>query len=127
MDKMQRKRLWRALGMMCIPVAAVGVYALFYNIVGHGIPCMTYEITGYQCSGCGLTRAAGALVRLDFVDAFHHNAMWPLYIGYGIWAVLAMAVPYVKHGRQIDLPRPLWVNFVCIGIILTYGVLRNFF
>ena len=124
---MQKKRLWRALGMMCIPVAAVGAYALFYNIVGFGIPCMTYEITGYQCCGCGLTRAAGALVRLDFVGAFRHNAAWPLYIGYGIWAVVAMAVPYIKYGRSIDLPKPLWINFVCIGLILSYGVVRNFF
>ncbi len=127
MDEMQKKRLRRALWVMCIPVAAVGAYALFYNIVGFGIPCMTYEITGYQCSGCGLTRAAGSLVRLDFADAFRHNAMWPVYIGYGIWAVLSMALPYIKRGDQIDLPRPLWVNFVCLGLILSYGVVRNFF
>ena len=44
------------------------------NEYGIGVPCALNEIFGIYCSGCGLTRAAGAIFRLDFYQAFRYNA-----------------------------------------------------
>ncbi len=40
--------------------------------------CPTKLIFGIDCPGCGMTRAYKALLRLDFVTAFHFHPLFPL-------------------------------------------------
>ena len=42
--------------------------------------CLITEITGYECMGCGLNRAAIHLIRLDFSEAFASNPLIYLYV-----------------------------------------------
>ena len=122
----QKKRFKRVCLVTGIAALLVVAYGVFYNLAGFGLPCVWEITTGFQCAGCGMTRATAALLRLDFKTAFSYNAVWPLYIGYVAWVVPAMTIPYVKEGRPINFPRPIWVHYVLLGIILLYGVLRNF-
>ena len=101
------------------------VYALFYSKTGFGIPCLFHLITGLNCPGCGVTRMLLHLIHFDFVNAFRDNAvlfcMLPfllLLLGYWLYR-------YIRHGTQkankaIEIP--CWVF---VGILLTWGVVRN--
>ncbi len=100
-------------------------YALFVNLAGFGLPCLFKQTLGLECAGCGLSRASAALLRLDFKAAFGYNAVWPLYLGYVLWALPAAVIPYIKDGRPVNLPKPVWLNWVVLGVILAYGVVRN--
>ena len=126
LDGEQKKRLRLALlvGGGCA-VLLIG-YAVLFNLLGFGLPCVFHVTTGFDCAGCGLSRAAAALLRLDFAAAFAYNAAWPLYLGYVLWAVPAAVIPYVKDGCPLNLPKPVWLNWVILGVILAYGIFRNF-
>ena len=59
-------------------VALVGtiiVYAYLNSKYNFGFSCITNKIFGIYCSGCGLTRAAQAMLNLDFYQAFRYNAL----------------------------------------------------
>lgn len=101
-------------------------YGVFYNQTGHGFPCLIYQITGFQCAGCGLTRALAAVVRLDLSAAFAYNPIWPLYAVYFLWIGIAGAVTYIRRGIADSLPGKTWVHIVILSAVLAFGVLRNF-
>lgn len=126
MSPQQKERLGKVSLVMGIGVLVVVAYAIFYNMAGFGLPCVWEVTTGFQCAGCGMTRAAAALVKLDFKTAFAYNAIWPLYLGYVLWAVPTVTIPYVKDGEPVTFPKPMWLNYVILGIIIAYGVVRNF-
>lgn len=43
------------------------------------IPCVFLWATGYECFGCGMTRALLSALRFDFISAFqHHRMFWSL-------------------------------------------------
>lgn len=126
MTQPQKKRLMRMLLWVGAGILGVVAYGIFYRLAGFGLPCYWERVTGFQCAGCGMTRATAALLQLDFEGAFSYNAVWPLYFGYGLWAVTAAVVPYVKNGTPVNFPRPYWVSYVVLGLILVYGVVRNF-
>ncbi len=43
------------------------------------IPCVLLWATGYECPGCGMTRALISALRFDFVSAFqYHRMFWSL-------------------------------------------------
>lgn len=50
----------------------LAVYALFSYF---GITCVFLEVFGIPCPGCGMTRAAAALLRMDFLEAIRQNSM----------------------------------------------------
>lgn len=43
------------------------------------IPCVFLWITGYECLGCGMTRAVVSALNFDFASAFqYHRMFWSL-------------------------------------------------
>lgn len=126
MDGQKKKRIYKVLLVAGGAVGVLLAYALFVNIFGFGLPCLYKQTLGLECAGCGLSRASAALVRLDFQAAFSYNAVWPLYLCYGLWAGISAVWAYVKDGTPPSFPRPLWLNWVVLGAILAYGVIRNF-
>ena len=126
MDTNMKKRIYKVLIVVGGGLALLLAYALFVNIFGFGLPCVYKQTLGIECAGCGLSRASAALLRLDFKAAFAYNAVWPLYVGYGVWAALSIVPAYVRNGTPPAFPRPLWLNWTVLGLILAYGVVRNF-
>ena len=118
-------RLLRVLGLTALLLLAALGYGLWVALSGHGLPCLFHRITGWLCPGCGMSRVMGALLRLDLPAAFSYNLLWPLYGGYVLFVFLSAAIPYVRHGKANLSPRPQWVHWVVLGVVLIYGVLRN--
>lgn len=120
-----RKRLFRLLGIVCGVLAAGLIYAAAVQLVGFGIPCLFYTVTGWLCPGCGVSRMCMALLRLDLAAAFHYNAAILLLLPIGGVLALRQAWLYVKTGRA-RLSRIETAMIVCmIVFMLVFGVWRN--
>nr|WP_308506235.1 DUF2752 domain-containing protein [uncultured Agathobaculum sp.] len=59
-------------GLAALAALFAGAY-LSASILGWGCPLQHF--TGVPCPGCGMSRAAFALLRLDFASAFRYNPM----------------------------------------------------
>ncbi|MBP1991603.1 hypothetical protein J2Z66_003210 [Paenibacillus eucommiae] len=81
------------------------------------IPCVFHEVTGLYCPGCGITRAALSLLRLDFVQAFRYNPLvfilLPLYVIY-----------FIAKKKQMRLVSNGIMTIMLI-LTLAFGLLRN--
>lgn len=122
----KRKRLYKLIAILGAIAAVLLAYALIVRFTGYGIPCIFKRRLGIECSACGLSRAAASLISFDFASAFTYNAIWPLYLAYGLWVAISASFKYLKSGEALSLPCPMWLNFVVFGVMLAYGVVRNF-
>lgn len=59
-------------GLLVLLVMTAAAYASA-SVLGWG--CPVWHFTGIPCPGCGLSRAAFALLRLDFWTAFRYHPM----------------------------------------------------
>lgn len=75
---------WRSRLIMVAPLFAFGFLALYTPSDDGPTVCPFALTTGMACPGCGLTRAAGYLVRGDIASALTYH---PLVILIGIQAV----------------------------------------
>ena len=87
--------------------------------------CPLYQLTGFACPGCGLTRGFHALFHGDIPTALDFNALlpvWAVVIGY-VWVSLLV---YALCGKGLPMwpthPKFLWAFFIALFV---FGVLRN--
>lgn len=72
----RRDALWLSMAA-CVAIAGfVALRTFDPNVPGNPFPrCIFKAITGYDCVGCGLTRALYALAHGDIVRAFDMNPL----------------------------------------------------
>ena len=90
------------------------------------IPCPLYVSTGIYCPGCGLTRAAFALMHGNIAQAFGYNMLFPLFavaIAVGWWAWIRKA--FGRQPIQWLIRLPTWLPIAAGAVLLTFAVLRN--
>ena len=110
-------------------VAAGAVYLAGHDPLspaGSVLPCPLYVSTGLYCPGCGLTRAAYALLHGQVGRAFGYNLFFPLFFGalmIGWWAWMRSALGLRPLQWLARLPTS--VPVVAGGILLGFAVLRN--
>ena len=100
------------------------LYALFVLVTGVGIPCPFHLITGLKCPGCGVSRMALSIIKLDFAAAFHYNAA--IFCLLPLMAATAgrYAYVYIRYGRLKDKAANISAYFM-IAVLVVFGVLRN--
>ena len=88
-------------------------------------PCPLKLITGLDCPACGITRAALAVLRLDFQAAFSLNMLWlPIFL-YLAWLYGWSVHCYIKKGNFNYSP-PFWALDIAFGIVMVvWCVVRN--
>ena len=126
-----RRAVTAAVMIVALAVAVAG-YAAIAMRRGWGMPCLFRTLTGWQCPGCGMTRAAYlmthavvALLRLDIRTAFACNALFPVYGAYCGWLTVSTARRYIRTGKATLPARPVAVHIILLVLALGYGVLRN--
>ena len=106
-------------------ILAIGVvYLLITLYVGYGIPCLFNKLTGLQCAGCGATRMAMSLARLDFKAAFGYNQFLfitgPFILAYIVYYEITYALTCQRPSKKWDIA----VFAVLVGAVV-FGILRN--
>lgn len=125
-DFEMKKRLRKTVLKYCVILGIALSYLVLVSSTGMGIPCLFYEITGFKCVGCGISRMFISLVRLDFYAAFKHNSFvfvtGPFIIAY----LVCSDVKYVLHGnrRMGKWEIFMWVE---LALAIIYGIVRNIF
>lgn len=117
-----RRKAWLSL----FGVLASCALVFFVNPSEHTlIPCYFYTLTGYQCAGCGLTRATHHVFHAHWVSAWEFNPLvfivLPLF-GYGF-------VRYFSHHVfQIELPSfssNRTLTFLAAAALIVFMIVRN--
>ncbi len=127
-DESYRFRLWKTLLCWLLVLVGVGlcVYVFFHDPKDMKVTvCMFKRMTGLDCPGCGMTRAAYALEHGRILEAIRYN-LFILVLPFFGYFLLAELSPHLFFGHR--LPRlnvPLWVLYVLGALLLLYSVGRN--
>ena len=118
-----KERIFKTVIMLAAFFAAGIVYYLIPD--GIRIKCPVFEITGFYCPGCGVTRMCLNLIDLKFYEAFRSNCgvfvcMPFLAVFFGIrW------YGWIKTGKpSYSTPMKIMV-WTMIVILLIFGIMRN--
>ena len=105
----------------------LAVIGIVYSIMrcGGGISCPIHSITGLLCPGCGNTRAALALLRLDVAASLRYNILFPLEIFYIGWVLLHCCRSYLRSGRFFYRAPCMWLDVAILIVVVAWGILRN--
>ena len=124
-SKEQQKRIHTVLRVCAVLLAGGCAYAWICTRLGFGIPCPLYSLTGLQCPGCGVSRMAISLLKLDFQAAWDYN---PAIMALLPW-MAAVAADYIRGYIQTGTHRLRnWADvslYIMIAILLLFGVARN--
>lgn len=118
------RRLFRCLALDGLILLAASLYA-WLAMRGVALPCLFRKFTGFLCPGCGNTRAAISLLKLDFSSAFSYNPLFLLEFGYIVWIYCAASRSYLKGGRFTYQPPYPLVDVLILIIVLAWGLIRN--
>ena len=120
------RALWFALGGLALACAAFALYQLGPHDRRWLPGCTFHQLTGLNCPGCGMTRAAYATLHGRIGDAFRFNPVGMVLlpvaaVGFGIEAlgwVRGKPLPFrFKIGR-----RGVWAIVWLVGV---FWILRN--
>ena len=95
----------------------------FYSIYNIGIPCIFKTITGYDCPGCGLTRAVGEIIKLNFKEALEYNSSVFIVLPLLIYYFSNILYAWLFDKKKKELPK-LIIVLMIIYLIL-YTIIRN--
>lgn len=99
------------------------IYFILSELLDVGIPCLFYEITGYYCPGCGITRLLFSLLKLDFYQAFRYNPL--IFILIIITGIYWLVKFILKKFMNISIAIPNYVYYILLVIVIIFGILRN--
>lgn len=118
----------RVLSAIGASIMATGVLAVgYFNPVTAGFfpQCPLYQMTGFACPGCGLTRGFHALFHGDIVTAIDYNALIPFYafiFGYLLFSMMFTAIRGRGLSWRVFHPK-LMYGFLFIA--LAFAIVRN--
>lgn len=100
-------------------------YTVLILVIGRGLYCPVWKLTGFLCPGCGVTRMCLALLRLDFPGAWRANAALLLSLPVLLLVATRMVVRYVRIGRKLPSRGEERVFWGLLIYFLAWGILRN--
>ncbi len=125
---MKAKKLSRRhRNLLLAGLGVLGFVVIFYILGrrGIGIPCLFRRMTGFQCPGCGNSRAVLALLRLDVVAALKHNLLFPVEFFYIGWVIFHCCRDYLR-GKPFSYQPPWpWLDGIVLALVLLWCPLRN--
>ena len=82
------------------------------------LPCLSKQILGFDCMGCGLQRSAILLFEGQFIAAFKmYPAIYTLFI-FAIYLIISMFIKF-KHNEKIKIALVIAnISIIVIGYII---------
>jgi uncharacterized protein DUF2752 len=115
--------------LVWLSLAAITVFLFFFNPASPAnqwFPkCPFRLVTGFQCPGCGSTRALYQLLHLHPLEAFKLNPLMVLtlpFIVYGFLGFTRSAL-FGKPQRRLFIP-PVYL-WMWVGLLIFFWVFRN--
>lgn len=109
--------------LILILISFLIIYFILSELLDVGIPCLFYEITGYYCPGCGITRLLFSFLKLDFYQAFRYNPL--IFILILITGIYWLVKFILKKFMNISIEIPNYVYYILLVIVIIFGILRN--
>lgn len=125
MTKAEKTRLVKAVIFTLLLAAAAAAALMLAKRLGGFIPCIFHQLTRLRCPGCGNTRAAAALVHGRLADSLRLNYAYPAQYAYLFTVFLRGFRSYVRGGKVSLNPRYPVPEYVFLGLMLVWGVVRN--
>ena len=103
-----------------------GAVLFFFDPAQHGFYpiCLFHSLTGWNCPGCGATRAAYQLLHGHLLRALHDNALFVLMLAVlAIWSVRWMVCQMRHQPLTANVPPGVW--WVLLVVVLIFTGLRN--
>lgn len=117
----------KKVGLGFAVIVTVGLaYFLICNKIGFGIPCMFYQITGFKCSGCGVSRMCISLLKGDIHSAWLYNRGVMLMLPFIAYLIIREVYLYIRY---YDCTLKKWESvlaIIIVVILLLFGLVRNF-
>ncbi len=124
-NDVRKKRILKLCAVCAALCLLAAAYCIFVSVNGRGLPCIFNLITHLNCPGCGNSRAALAVLHLDFAGAFKYNALFPLEFAYIAYVFICSARQYIKTGKAYyDSPYKI-IDMITLIIVLLWFVVRN--
>jgi hypothetical protein len=104
----------------------VGAVVFFFNPSTHGFypVCMFHALTGWNCPGCGMTRALYALLHGNLLLALKDNALFVASLAVaGVWSGRC-AVRKLRN-RPADLKISSKILWLFLVLAVLFAVVRN--
>ena len=112
--------------ILVLTFLGIGVVVFFFNPATHHFypECQFHKLTGLNCPGCGMTRAAYALLHGEFAGAVRDNALLIGALGMLILRGGWFSLNKLRGRRNGEFfpAKYLWVLLV---LALLFTVLRN--
>lgn len=116
----------RAIILFCINIILIIGLIIATSILKYTnirIKCVTYELVGIYCPGCGGTRMVSHLLSGDIATAFKSNQLLFILIPYTILLYAYEMIVIIKTG---NISKQLNKILIIIAItMITYGIIRN--
>jgi len=119
------KAWWGATAALA-SLTTAGAWVLWHQTPGQSAwlpPCLFHSLTGLYCTGCGITRAAHALVHGDLAGAWSMTALAVLGIppALFLWAFYGLGKPsFLERVALLLQDARTWAV-----LVLGFTVLRN--
>ncbi|GAB3230253.1 hypothetical protein GCM10027447_24470 [Glycomyces halotolerans] len=107
--------------LACFAAAAGGVVAADPTDNTGPTTCLFKMTTGFDCPGCGGTRAFYYAVTLNLPEAARHHAMAVFAAPFLVWMYLAWALPRVAPKVRWRLPRFHLTPAVLTSFLIAWG------
>ena len=101
------------------------LYAVFVRLTGLAVPCIFRTLTGWQCPGCGITRACLSLLKGEIRTSFSYNPF--LYIAGPciIYLIVRGDLNYIKDNTFQLNRQDTVLTYILTVAALIFGVVRN--
>lgn len=122
---MMRERAKRVAVFGGILLACGLLYGWLCVHTGVAVPCVFYQITGYSCPGCGVTRMCLNILKGNIPEAIRCNpalffSLLPL-----LFVFADSIIRYIKNGERKLRRWQEIVLYIVIAVLLIHGVIRN--
>jgi hypothetical protein len=101
------------------------VIFLILTIKGFKIYCPFRYITGFNCPGCGNTRAVLSILKLDFKGMLKYNLLFPFEIFYILRVYIICVINYLKGKRFSYNPTSSILDITFLISLVLWTVIRN--
>lgn len=115
---MKEKSIYKRLPyLIVLSLLLVIIFYVYESDPSKGpiLPCIFNLVTGYQCPGCGMTRAVNSVMHGDIMAAYGYNKLiFLIPIGLTIYGILKVL--------EKNTEKLVWLYIL---IVLLYAILRN--